>query len=163
MRTALGVTLALALCGPIAAHAADTSASNDVRGLVGAYQHVKSVQVIERFENGVVATVDVMPSGQYRVATTGGEQDPALILKIATQPADGADYKANYSMMRAGSKTIDGARTNGVRVIAPDGTYDATFWLNDYHLPVSGHVIAQGHSVDLTYGNYNRSALVSKP
>lgn len=161
MRTALGVTLVLALSGSIAAHAADSGAVNDVRGLVGAYQHVGSVRVIEKFENGAVATVDVIPSGQYRVATTGG-QDPALILKIATQPVDGAEYKTSYAITRAGSKTIDGARTNGLRVIAPDGTYDATVWINDYHLPVSAHIITVGHSVDVTFGDYHATK-VAKP
>ena len=162
MRTVLSVTIALALFGPTAALAAGSSPQADVSQLVGAYEHIQSVRVIEKFENGAVATVDVIPPGQFRIASTGG-QDPALIMKIATQPVDGAAYTGTYHILKTGTKTIDGAKTNGYRVMAPDGTYDATVWVNEYHLPVYAHVLTQGHSVDVTYGDYNNSAFVAKP
>lgn len=162
MRTVLAVTIALALCGPSAALAAGSSGQSDVSQLVSAYQRIQSVRVIEQFENGAVATVDVIPPNQFRIASTGG-QDPAFIMKIATQPVDGAAFNGTYNILKTGTKTIDGAKTNGYRVIAPDGTYDATIWVNEYHLPVSAHVLTQGHSVDVTYGDYNDSAAVAKP
>jgi len=162
MRTVLIVTIALALCGPLAARSAGSGATTDITQLVGAYEHVQSVRVIEKFENGGVATVDVLPSGQFRIAEKGG-QDPALIMKIATQPVGGAVSEGTYNVMPVGKKTIDGARTAGYRVVAPDGTYDATVWVNEYHLPVSAHVVTQGHSVDVTYGDYNDQAMVARP
>ncbi len=66
MRRVLALTTALAFCGPMAAQAAGSGTSSDVTQLVGAYQHIQSVRVVENFENGAVATVDVIPSGQYR-------------------------------------------------------------------------------------------------
>jgi hypothetical protein len=163
MRTVLAVTIALALCGPPAAEAANNNApTNGVSQLVSAYQRIQSVRVVERFENGSVATVDVIPPNQYRVASTGG-QDPALILKVATQPVDNAFSNATYKIYDRGTKTIDGAKTTGYRIVAPDGSYDAELWVNEYHLPVSAHVMTQGHSIDVTYGDYNDSAAVARP
>jgi hypothetical protein len=163
MRTVLAVTIALALVGPSAALAAGSSPTNDLSQLVSAYQRIQSVRVVEKFENGAVATVDVIPSGQFRIASTGG-QDPALIVKIATQPVDGvAVSNGSYNVLNTGKKTIDGAKTTGYRIMAPDGTYDATVWVNEYHLPVASHVLTQGHSIDVTYGDYNDSALIATP
>jgi len=162
MRTVLALTIALALGAPMAAFAAGNNTASDLSQMVGAYEHIQSVRVIEKFENGSIATVDVIPSGQYRIAATGG-QDPSLIVKIATQPVDGAVSTGNYIVTGAGKKTIDGAKTNGYKVVAPDGTYSATVWVNEYHLPVIAHVDTQGHSVDVTYGDYNDTALIAKP
>lgn len=162
MRTVILLTIALAFGGPFAASAATTGVYSDLSQLVGAYEHIQSVRVIERFENGAVATVDVIPSGQYRIAATGG-QDPALIMKIATQPVDGAWSTGNFRVTPAGKKTIDGAKTSGYRIVAPDGTYTSTVWVNEYHLPVTAHVETQGHSIDVTYGDYNDSALIARP
>jgi len=161
MRTVLAVTIALALVGPSGALAAGTNSTTDLTQLVSAYQRIQSVRVIEKFENGSVATVDVIPSGQFRIASTGG-QDPSLIVKLATQPVDGAAL-GTYKIYDAGNKTIDGAKTTGYRLMSPDGAYDGTFWVNEYHLPVSAHVITQGHSVDVTWGDYNDQALIAKP
>jgi hypothetical protein len=161
MRTVVAVAIAFALCGSLAGHA-QANPSSDLSQLVGAFEHIQSVRVIEKFENGAVATVDVIPSGQFRIATTGG-QDASLIMKIATQPVDGAVSTGAYNVTIAGKKTIDGARTTGYRIIAPDGTYDATVWVNEYHLPVTAHVITQGHSIDVIYGDYNNSARIARP
>ncbi len=162
MRTVFVLTLALALGAPLAASAAGNAAISDVSQLVGAYEHIQSVRVIEKFENGAIATVDVIPPGQYRIAATGG-QDPALIMKIATQPVDGAVSTGNFNVSSAGKKTIDGARTNGYRIVAPDGTYNETIWVNEYHLPIAAHVDTPGHSIDVIFGDYNNSLNVAKP
>lgn len=162
MRTVLAVTTALALGGPIAALAADNTVQTGLNQMVAAYEQVQTVRVVEHFENGATATVDVMPRGQYRVAETGG-QDPALIIKIATQPVDGAVANGNYTVSSAGTKTIDGAKADGYKVVAPDGTYTATVWVNAHHLPISSHVETQGHRVDVVFGDYNSSSLIATP
>lgn len=160
MRTVLAVTIALALCGPQAVLAAATPTG--LTQMVAAYQEIQAVRVIEHFENGATATVEILPGSQWRVAESGG-QDPALIVKVATQPIDGAAFTSNYAISSLGKKTIDGARTDGYKVVAPDGTYTAQVWVNEYHLPVTAHVDTQGHHIDVTYGDYNSSAMVATP
>ena len=162
MRTVLAAALILALGTPLAARAAGTP-GGDITQMVSAYQGVHAVRVVERFENGAVATVDVMPAGQFRIAETGG-QDPALIVKVATQPADGAEATGNYSIKQIGKKTIEGIDATGYQVAAPDGTYTETIWVgNKQRLPIQAHVETQGHSIDVTYGDYNDTALVARP
>jgi hypothetical protein len=161
MRTVLAVTIALALCGPAAAFAAPNTQPG-LNQMLAAYQQIQAVRVIEKFENGAVATVDILPGSQWRVAESGG-QDPALVVKVATQPVDGAVSTGNYTVTSLGSKTIDGAKTDGYKVVAPDGTYTSMVWVNQYHLPVSAHVDTQGHHIDVTYGDYNSSALIATP
>ena len=163
MRTAMVLTLGLALGAPIAVSAAGSSPSGDISRMVASYQGAQSVRVVERFENNAVATVDIMPAGQYRVASTGG-QDPALILRIATSPAGNAAATGTYDVKSLGAKTIDGIKANGYQLTAPDGTYDETVWVGDkQHLPLSAHVETQGHKIDVTFGDYNDSALVARP
>ena len=160
MRTALAVTIVLALCAPSAASAARTNASADLNQMVSTYRQVAVVRVVERFDNGGVATVDVMPSGQYRIASTGGE-DPALIVKLATQPIpDVAAQSAAYAVKSLGSKTVDGTRLSGYSVATADGTYTANVWVNQNHLPVSADVQTQGKKINLTFGDYNNSMLI---
>lgn len=162
MRTVLAVTIALALCAPSAASAARTNPSTDLSQMVSAYQQVQVVRVIERFENGAVATVDVMPSGQYRVASTGG-QDPALIVKLATDPIPNltsGGTAASYTAKSLGTKTMDAVKVNGYSVASADGSYKATVWVNEHHLPVSADVQTQGHTVNVTFGDYNNSMLI---
>lgn len=158
MRTVLAVTIALALGAPMTAFAA--TSTTGVSDMVAAYQSVQSVRVVEHFENGATATVDVMPGGQYRIAERGG-QDPALIVKVATQPVDGAASTGNYTVTSAGKKNIDGVNVDGYKVVAPDGTYTATVWVNQQHLPISSRVETQGHTIDVVYGDYNSSALIA--
>ncbi len=157
MRTVLALTIALALLAPAAAPAAQNS-STDLSQMVSAYQRVQVVRVIERFENGAVATVEVMPSGQYRIASTGG-QDPALIVKLATQPVpDTTALGTNVKSL--GTKTLDGVKSSGYTIATADGSYTATVWVNDHHLPVSEDVQTQGHRVSLQFGDYNNSTLI---
>lgn len=160
MRTVLAVTIALALCGPNLAFASDTP--QGLTQMLAAYQQIQAVRVVEKFENGATATVEILPGSQWRVAESGG-QDPSLIVRVATQPIDGAVSNGNYNITSLGKKTIDGAKTEGYKVVAPDGTYTAMVWVNDYHLPVSAHVDTQGHHIDATYGDYNASPLVASP
>lgn len=160
MRTVIGLTIALALAAPIAALASPTS---DLQDMVASYGGVQSVRVVERFENGAVATVDILPNGNYRVANSGG-QDAALVLHIATAPVDGARWDGTYSVKSLGHKTIDGVGANGYAISSPNNDYSETLWVSQStHLPISAHVEAQGHRVDATYGNYNNTTMIATP
>lgn len=160
MRTVLAVTIVLALFAPSAAWAARTNAAADIAQMVSTYQQVQVVRVVEKFESGAVATVDVMPSGQYRIASTGGE-DPSLIVKLATQPfPDVSASGASYAVKSLGTKTLDGVKASGYTITGADGSYTATVWLNEKRLPISAKVQMQGHKVDLLFGDYNNSMLI---
>lgn len=162
MRILLAAGLALALGAALPANAAtNNQAFTAVQNMVSAFNGLQTVRVVEHFENGSVATVDVMPSGQFRVAETGG-QDAALVVKIATQPVDGAVSTGTYQIDNAGKKTIDGIPTVGYKVAAPDGTYVATVWVDPKrNLPVNSRVQTQGHTVDVQYGDYNASPMIA--
>jgi hypothetical protein len=162
MRLIAAVSLALVLGAPLAAHAASNAgAQSAVQNMVSAYSGLQSVRVVEHFENGAVATVDVMPGGQFRIAETGG-QDPALIVHIATQPADGAASTGTYDVSPVGKKTIDGVPAAGYKVSSPDGTYSETVWIDiARNLPVTATVQAQGHTIGVDYGNYNAAPMVA--
>ena len=162
MRTVTILTLALALGAPVTALAAG-SPSTDLQSMVASYGSVQSVRVVEKFENGAVATVDVLPGGQYRIAQAGG-QDPALILHIATAPVDGARWDGTYTTKSLGRKTIDGVRADGYAIASGDKSFAETVWVNQStNLPMSAHVDTQGHSIDVTYGNYNNTMLIATP
>ncbi|MFN2450033.1 MAG: hypothetical protein ABR508_09670 [Candidatus Baltobacteraceae bacterium] len=161
MRTVITLTLALALAAPIAAAA--SGAGSDLQNMVANYGNVQSVRVIERFENGALATVDVLPGGQYRIAESGG-QDAALILHIATAPVDGARWDGTDAVKPLGRKTIEGISALGYSVKSADGEFTETLWVNRAtQLPISSHVATQGHQIDVTYGNYNNTTLIAKP
>lgn len=160
MRRVLAVTIALALFAPAAAGAARTDASTDISQMVSAYQRVHVVRVIERFDNGAVATVDVMPAGQYRVASTGG-QDPVLIVKLATQPVPNiAPGDTSYYLQSLGTKTFDGVKANGYTITKKAGGYVVSVWFNEKHLPVMADVDTEGHKVNLLFGDYDNSMLI---
>lgn len=161
MRTVSALALVTALSAPAAATAATNPA--DIQSMLVAYQGVQSVRVIERFENGHIATVDVLPAGQYRVAETGGE-DPALVLHIATAPVDGARWDGTYAVKPLGKKTIEGVPAAGYQVSSPDQSFVETVWISQKtHLPISSQVATQGHQIDVTYGDYNNTTLVARP
>ncbi|HEV3153113.1 MAG TPA: hypothetical protein VGZ02_04865 [Candidatus Baltobacteraceae bacterium] len=162
MRALAAASLALALGAVLPAQAAtNAGAFSAVQNMVSAYGGLQTVRVIEHFENGAMATVDVMPGGQYRVAETGGE-DPSLIVKIATQPVDGAISTGTYDITPAGKKTIEGVPTNGYKIASPDGTYQETVWIDAKRdLPVTARVQTQGHTIDVEYGNYNATPMVA--
>lgn len=162
MRGLLATSLALALAAPLTAVAATNSADlSAVQNMVAAYNGLQSVEVVEHFENGAIATVDVMPSGQFRIAETGG-QDPSLIVHIATEPADGVASSGTYDVTPAGKKTIDGIRVNGYKVASPDGTYNETIWIDpSRNLPITATVQTQGHNIAVDFGNYNATPMVA--
>lgn len=162
MRLIAAVSLALAVCAPLAAHAASTpGAQSAVQNMVSAFSGVQSVRVVEHFENGAVATVDVMPGGQFRIAESGGE-DPALVVHVATQPADGAASTGTYDVASLGKKTIDGLPSAGYKISAPDGTYTESLWIDTArNLPVTATVQTQGHTISVDYGNYNATPVVA--
>lgn len=161
MRTVLAVTIALALYAPIAAVAAPANVPPGLDQMVSAYQEVQAVRVVEKFDNGALATVDVLPSGQYRIASTGG-QDPVLIVALATHPIPNlSSAQAPFSTKSLGSRTIDNnVKVTGYTVSKADGSYTATIWANQNHLPVSGTVQTQGHTISLQFGDYNNSMLI---
>lgn len=162
MRTVTALTLALAL-GASAAASAASNPSTDLQNMVATYNAVQSVRVIERFETGAVATVDVLPAGQYRVADTGG-QDAGLVLHIATAPVDGARWDGTYTVKSLGKKAIEGVSANGYQITSADASFVETMWVNaQTRLPISSHVATQGHQIDVTYGNYNNTQLVATP
>ncbi len=162
MRGVLAASLALGLAAPLAANAATNPADlSAVQNMVATYNGLQSVEVVEHFENGAIATVDVMPSGQYRVAETGG-QDPGLIVHIATQPADGVASTGTYEVTPAGKKTIDGIRVIGYKIASPDATYNETIWIDpSRNLPITANVQTQGHNIAVEFGNYNATPMVA--
>lgn len=160
MRTVLAVTIALALSAPAVASAAHINPTADLNQMVSAYQQIQVVRVVETFENGSVATVDVLPSGQYRIASSGG-QKPALIVKLATQPVpDMTVGTTSYTTKSLGTKTMDSVKVNGYAIASADGSFSETIWLNSKHLPVTADVHTQGHSVSLQFGDYDNSVLI---
>jgi hypothetical protein len=163
MRTVLALTIALALGAPISAGAAGTSPADELSKTAVAYQQLGIVRVIERFDNGAVATVDVMP-GQYRIASLGG-QDPALIVKLATQPIPDltGTPAPGYSIKPLGTKLLDTVKVNGYTIASSDGSYVETVWVNADNLPLMADVQTQGHKINLTFGDYNNSSLVARP
>jgi len=163
MRGLVAMCLSLALAGAVPALAEPSPAFSAVSSMVSAFSGVQTVRVVEHFENGAVATVDVMPQGQYRVAESGGE-DAALIVKIATQPVDGAVTTGTYEITQAGKKTIDGLPTIGYKVASADGTWQEQIWVDAHrNLPVTARVQTQGHTIDVEYGNYNATPMVARP
>ncbi len=161
MRTVLAVTIALALCAPMAARAAQTQSdvSSDLSQMVSAYSQVRVVRVVERFEDGTAATVDVMPSGQVRVA--GNKNlDPALVVEIATHPVPNMNTGVTYTTKAIGVKTLDGVKVSGYSVASADGSYSESVWVNDQHLPVYADVKTQGHTISAQYGDYGNLMLI---
>lgn len=165
MRKALSATIALcaglALAVPAWA-ASDPAAQTAIQNMVSAYSGVQNLRVVEHFENGAIATVDIMPGGQYRIAETGG-QDPALIVHVATQPADGAAATGTYDVTSIGKKSVDGVPSSGYKIASPDGTYTETVWIDSARdLPVIANVQTQGHNISVDFGNYNASPSIAE-
>ncbi|HLI96573.1 MAG TPA: hypothetical protein VKT72_10870 [Candidatus Baltobacteraceae bacterium] len=160
MRTVLAVTIALALCAPLAARAAQTDPSADLNQMVSSYQQVRVVRVVERFEDGTAATVDVMPSGQVRVAGNRN-LDPALVVQIATHPVPNLNAAGStYTTKAIGVKTLDGVKVSGYSVTSADGSYSESVWVNEQHLPVYADVKTQGHTISVQYGDYGNLMLI---
>jgi hypothetical protein len=160
MRTVLAVTIAITLLAPVAAPAAGTAPTDSLSKAVVAYQQLGVVRVIEHFDDGNFATVDVMQN-QYRVATSGGE-DPALVVQLATHPIPDLTKTsgAAYSVKSLGQKVLEGVKVSGYTIAASDGSYVTTVWVNQNNLPMQAQVQTQGHKVSLDFGDYNNQMLL---
>jgi hypothetical protein len=160
MRTVLAVTIALALCAPVAARAAQTDPNADLNQMVSTYHQVRVVRVIERFPNGTAATVDMIPYSQYRIAAAPG-QDPALIMQLAAHPVpDLTSTGSTYTTKSLGVKSIDGVKVNGYSIANADGSYKEDVWVNESHLPMYADVTTQGQSISLQFGDYDNTTLI---
>lgn len=160
MRTVLAVTIALAMLAPVAAPAATSAPTDSLSKAVVAYHQLGVVRVIEHFDDGNFATVDVMPN-QYRVATSGGE-DPALVVQLATHPIPDLTTTsgAAYSVKSLGQKVLEGVKVNGYTIASSDNAYVTTVWVNQNNLPMEAEVQTQGHKVSLQFGDYNNQMLL---
>jgi len=154
MRTVSAVTIALLALAPIAARAAGDpyTAISQVRE---AFSHVQSVQLVEKFPSGAVATVQFSPSAPARIATAGVSQYQ-LLLDYATQPGGplSSDVRDQFSVTSLGHKSLYGMPVDGYRLIDQTGAIE-TLWVNARALPIAMHVDAYGESMDVLYGDYN--------
>ena len=163
MRTASAVTLALLALAPMAAKAAGDpySAIDQMRG---AFASVQSAQLVEKFSNGAVATVQLTPSAPPRVAAAGVSKNQ-LLLDYATQPGGdrSTDVRQLFTVTPLGHKSLYGMMVDGYRLVDQSGAVE-TIWINAHALPVSMHVEVNGVSMDVLYGDYgNPTYFASKP
>jgi len=154
MRTVCAVTIALLALAPISARAAADpyTAISQVRE---AFSHVQSVQLVEKFPSGSVATVQFSPSAPARIATAGVSKYQ-LLLDYATQPggALSSGVADQFTVTSLGRKSLYGMQVDGYRLIDQTGAVE-TLWVNARALPVAMHVEAYGESMDVLYGDYN--------
>ncbi len=163
MRTVCAVTIALLALGPISANAAidPYTAVNQMRTT---FARVQSVQLVEKFPTGAVATIQLSPSAPARVATAGVSKNQ-LLLDYATQP--GGDLSSGvrdlFTITALGHKSLYGMPVDGYRMVDQSGAVE-TLWVNAKALPVAMHVEAFGESVDVLYGDYDNPTLfATKP
>lgn len=168
MRTVCTLTLAILALGPIAARAADPAPLPDPYAAVdqmrAAFSHLQSVQLVEKFPNGAVATVQLTPNQGTRVSQTSVSKD-RLLLDYATLPGGdpSTDIHQLFSVMPLGRKSLYGATVDGYRLLDNTGGVE-TIWINSHHLPVALHIDAYGESVDVLYGDYDNPAIfASRP
>ena len=154
MRTVCAVTVALLALAPITARAATDpyTAMSQVRT---AFSHVQSVQLVERFAGGAVATVQFSPSTPARIATAGVSKNQ-LLLDYATQPGGdlSSDVANQFTVTSLGHKSLYAMPVDGYRLINRTGAVE-TLWVSAKALPVAMHVEAYGESMDVLYGDYN--------
>jgi len=154
MRTVCAVTIALLALAPISAQAA-ADPYTAISQMRTAFSHVQSVQLVEKFPSGAVATVQFSPSAPARIAAVGVSKHQ-LLLDYATQP--GGDFSSEvrdqFTVTSLGRRSLYGTRVDGYRLIDQTGAVE-TLWVNAKGLPVAMHVEAYGESVDVLYGDYN--------
>ena len=163
MRTVSAVTLALLALAPMAARAAGDPYSA-IEQMRNAFSGVQSVQLVEKFSNGAVATVQLSPSAPPRVAAAGVSKNQ-LLLDYATRPGGdrSVDLRQLFSVTSLGHKSLYGMMVDGYRLIDQSGAIE-TVWINAHALPVSMHVDAFGESIDVLYGDYDNPTLfATKP
>lgn len=162
MRTICAVTLALLALAPMAARAASDPYSA-IEQMRAAFSRVQSVQLVERFPSGAVATLQLTPAFPARVAASVSKNQ--LLLDYATQPGGdlSTSVRQRFTVTALGHKSLYGMMVDGYRLIDQSGAVE-TVWLNAHALPVSMHVEARGESVDVLYGNYdNPTFFATKP
>jgi hypothetical protein len=154
MRTVCAVTIALLALAPISGRAAADpyAAMSQVRQ---AFSHVQSVQLVEKFPSGSVATVQFSPSAPARIATAG-VSIYQLLLDYATQPGGelSSEVRDQFTVSSLGHKSLYGMPVDGYRLIDQTGAVE-TLWVNAKALPIAMHVEAYGESMDVLYGDYN--------
>lgn len=163
MRTVRAVTIALLALAPIAAAAA-SDPYNAIDQMRMAFSHVQSVQLVERFPSGSVATVQFSPSSAPRVATVGVSKNQ-LLLDYATRPGGdlSSDVRDQFTVTGLGRKSLYGMMVDGYRLMDQTGAVE-TLWVNAKGLPVAMQVEAFGESIDVLYGDYNNPTFfASKP
>ncbi len=163
MRTVCAVTIALLALAPISANAA-TDPYAAISHMRTTFARVQSVQLVEKFPSGAVATIQLSPSAPARVATAGVSKTQ-LLLDYATLP--GGDLSSNvrdlFAITSLGHKSLYGMAVDGYRLIDQSGAIE-TLWINAKALPVAMHVEAFGESVDVLYGDYDNPTLfATKP
>jgi len=162
MRTVCAVTIALLTLAPAAARAADPYTA--IVNTRTAFAQLRSVQLVERFPSGSVATVQYSPSAPARIATVGVSKYQ-LLLDYATQPGGdpSADPRSEFTVTSLGHKSLYGVPVDGYRLVDQTGAIE-TLWVNAKALPVAMHVEAFGESMDVLYGDYdNPTIFASKP
>jgi hypothetical protein len=102
-----------------------------------------------------------MPN-QYRVATSSGSEDPALVVQLAAHPIPDLTTAAgsSYTVKPLGTKVLESVRVNGYTISKADGSYVITVWLNPNNLPMLADVQTQGRKVNLMFGEYNNQLLL---
>ena len=186
MRTISFLLLALALSVQRTAAAGDPYA--DVNGMRFAFEHVRSVVAIERFQTGELATVEyaspdryhiTMPTSQIILAgnveyskriggawkrSPNGPEHQAL-LAAAWQlagPPD-IDIRKLFRITALGTKTIDREPVRGYQVHDIAGAYDEILWINTNDLPVVATIEMPEQTVKIHYVDYNASVLIAMP
>lgn len=159
MRTVSAVTIALLALAPLAAQAAASDPYAGVQAMRVAFARVQSVQLVERFPNGAVATVQLTPAEPARVSLSSVSKD-RLLLEYATQPAGdpAMDLHQQFTITSLGRKSLYGTSVDGYRLLDQTGAVE-TLWVNEHNLPVAMHIEAYGESVDVLYGDYDNPAL----
>ncbi|HET9392426.1 MAG TPA: hypothetical protein VFO29_02710 [Candidatus Rubrimentiphilum sp.] len=163
MRTVSALTLALLAFAPLTAGAAGDPYSA-IEQMRTAFSGVQSVQLVERFSNGAVATIQLAPSAAPRVAAAGVSNNQ-LLLDYATQPGGdrSTDVRQLFTVTPLGHKSLYGMNVEGYRLVDRSGVIE-TVWINAHDLPVSMHVEANGQSMDVLYGDYgNPTYFAAKP
>jgi len=163
MRKVCAVTIALLALAPISANAA-TDPYTAISQVRTAFSRVQSVQLVEKFPSGAVATIQLSPSAPARVATAGVSKNQ-LLLDYAAHPGGGpsSNVRDQFTVTALGRKSLYGMSVDGYRLIDQSGAVE-TLWVNAKALPVATHVEAFGESVDVLYGDYDNPTLfATKP
>lgn len=155
MRTVQHLAIALLAAAPIAASAAADpySALNSVRA---AYAQIHSVQIIERYGSGAVASVAYAPSQGAEEPAMAGLSTTSSIQNLALQPLGdpNVDLQGLFTVTDLGFKTINGEKLHGFALLDRAGAKEI-LWVNARSLPVTAHLQEGSQTLDVAYGNYD--------